>query len=176
LWGRVRFATTPLAIVDLVAVLPFYLPFVGVNMLFVRAIRLVRVFRIAKLARYSTALRTFGRVLSQKKEELIIASFLLGLSAVITSTLMYFAESDAQPQYFSSIPAAMWWIVWFMVGKGDVFPVTIIGKCVGVAIAILGVAIFALPTAILGAGFLEEMQHRHKHENICPHCGKELTK
>jgi voltage-gated potassium channel len=157
------------------AVLPFYLPFVGVNLVFVRAVRLVRIFRIAKLGRYSNALRMLGRVLSEKKEELLVAMFLLSLSVVFTSILMYFAENDAQPDRFSSIPAAMWWMISsFTLGRQNVYPVTLAGKCIAVSIAVVGVAIFALPTAILGAGFLEEMQHRRRPQ-LCPHCGKQLT-
>jgi voltage-gated potassium channel len=174
LWGRIRFATTPLAIVDLLAVLPFYLPFVGVNLIFVRAVRLVRVFRIAKLVRYSEAIRTFGRVLARKKEELIVASFVLSLSVMFASILMYFAESDAQPQQFSSIPATIWWMISsYTVRRQEIYPVTFAGKCVATSIAVLSVGIFALPTAILGSGFLEEMQRRHR-VNACPHCGRQL--
>ena len=68
--GASRFAVTPLAVIDLLAILPFYVPFVGIDLRFVRAVRLFRVFRIAKLGRYSHAVRTIGRVLLAKKEEL----------------------------------------------------------------------------------------------------------
>ena len=161
--------------IDLLAVLPFYLPFIGVNLLFVRAVRLVRVFRVAKLARYSEAIRTFGRVLARKKEELTVALFLLSLGIMFASILMYFAEGDAQPEKFSSIPATIWWVISsYTFAKEDFSPVTMAGKCVATSIGILGVAIFALPTAILGSGFLEEMQQRHR-DQICPHCGRRLT-
>lgn len=174
LWGRLQFAATPLALIDLLAVLPFYLPFVGVNLIFVRAVRLVRVFRVAKLARYSEALKTFGRVLARKKEELVVALFLLSLSVMFASILMYFAENDAQPDHFSSIPATMWWMISsYTLGKQNIYPITFAGKFVAASIAILGVAIFALPTAILGAGFLEEVQHQHRRQE-CPHCGKTI--
>ena len=174
--GRLRFAVTPLALVDLFAILPFYLPFVGINLLFLRAIRLFRFFRLAKLARYSEALRTFGRVLSEKKEELTIAFLLLTLTLIFSSVLMYFAESEAQPQYFSSIPAAMWWAVMTLttVGYGDIRPITVLGKLIASVVAVLGIGVFAIPTAILGSGFLKQLEGNHRSQK-CPHCGKDLS-
>ena len=169
--GRIRFAFTPLAIVDFFSIAPFYLPWVGVNFLFLRAIRLFRFFRSAKLARYSHALRTFGRVLSRKKEELLVAGSLLLTALLFASALLYFAESDAQPNKFSSIPASMWWAVMTLttVGYGDMYPVTVFGKLIGSLVAILGVGVVAMPTGILAAGLLEEMGSRATH--VCPHCG-----
>jgi voltage-gated potassium channel len=172
--GRLKFAVTPLALVDLFAILPFYLPFVGVNLLFLRAIRLFRFFRLAKLARYSESLRTLGRVLFEKKEELTIAFLLLTLTLIFSSVLMYFAESEAQPRYFSSIPAAMWWAVMTLTTVGDVRPITVVGKLVASLVAILGIGVFAIPTAILGSGFLEQHARRRGSQK-CPHCGKDLT-
>lgn len=71
--GRFRYMKTPLAIIDLVAILPFYLPHLFVDLRFVRAIRLFRLFRLIKMARYSESMRTLGRVLTLKKEELPIS-------------------------------------------------------------------------------------------------------
>src|SRR3712207_9374951 len=91
---------------------------------------------------------------------------------------MYYVESEAQPQQFSSIPAAMWWGVATLttVGYGDVFPVTTAGKVLGAMIAVLGVGLFALPTGILASGFAEELQRTRKKEpTVCPHCGLDIT-
>ena len=85
--GRLRFAVTPLALVDLLAILPFDLPFLGVDLRFVRAVRLTRLFRVMKVARYSQALRTFGRVFRTKKEELLVAVFVMMLRAVTFSRM-----------------------------------------------------------------------------------------
>jgi len=174
--GRLRFALTPMALVDLFAVLPFYLPFLGVDLRFIRAVRLVRVFRVFKVARYSTALKTLARVMSAKKEELLITLFVLLLLLLLSSSLIYFAEHDAQPEHFSSIPASMWWGVATLttVGYGDVYPITPVGKVLASTIAILGIGMFALPTGILGAGFVEAMQARKRRTRTCPHCGKEI--
>ena len=107
--GRLRFMITPMALVDLMAVLPFYLPFLFPEMRFMRAMRLFRLFRVLKLARYSESLQTFVDVLRLKKEELLLMLFAIMILLVISSSLMYEAENAAQPEAFVSIPAAMWW-------------------------------------------------------------------
>jgi voltage-gated potassium channel len=85
---------------------------------------------------------------------------------------MYFAEHEAQPDKFSSIPASMWWAVATLttVGYGDVYPVTVLGRVAGGCLALLGVGLFALPTAILGAGLVEAAQSARVPQ-ACPHCG-----
>ena len=148
--GRIRFARTPLALIDFLAVLPFYLPTVGIDLRFLRAVRLFRIFRILKLGRYSEALQRFGRVFVAKKEELMMTVFVLFFLLIVSSALMYHAEHEVQPDIFSSIPATMWWGVATLstVGYGDVYPVTAWGKVLGSVIAILGIGMFALPTGI----------------------------
>ena len=178
LWAcaaRLRFALTPLALIDLLAILPFYLPFLGFDLRFVRALRLLRVLRVAKLGRYVHALSLFGRVLKARREELILTTALMLLPLTISSCLMYYAEHAAQPDRFSSIPAAMWWAVTTLttVGYGDIHPIPTLGKLCGAVVAILGIGFFALPAAILGSGFVEEV-HRQKKPETCPHCNKEL--
>jgi voltage-gated potassium channel len=177
--GRARFAVTPMAVIDLLAVLPFYLPIVGLDLRFMRALRLLRIFRIAKLGRYLGVLSLFRAVGRNKRDELVLTSFVLVLLLVITSSLMYFVEGRAQPEVFSSIPATMWWAVATLttVGYGDVYPITPLGRILGAFVAVLGIGLFALPTAILGSGFVEELQRRKNQSNggegeICPHCGK----
>jgi len=174
--GRLRFATTPLAVVDLLAVLPFYLPMLlPLDLRFIRAIRLFRLFRLFKLGRYSESLRLLGVVLRARKEELIMTVFTISVLLIISSSLMYFVENEAQPQAFSSIPEAMWWgiVTLTTVGYGDVYPVTPLGKVLGAVIALLGIGMFALPAGILGSGFIEEVQRR-KGRRTCPHCGREI--
>lgn len=165
-----------MALVDLLAVLPFFLQFIGVDLRFVRAFRLMRLFRLAKAARYVTALHLFRAVARSKREELVLTTCVLALLLLVASSSMYFAEHGAQPEEFSSIPATMWWAVATLttVGYGDVIPVTVFGRFLGSAVAILGIGLFALPTAILGSGFVEEIA-KTKQPQRCPHCGKELS-
>lgn len=175
--GRLRYMATPLAVVDLLAVLPFYLPFVGVDLRSFRVLRLFRLIRIAKLARYSEALQLTGRVVKSRRTELVTTIFILLVLMLLASSLMYYAEHEAQPDTFSSMPAAMWWAVATLstVGYGDVYPVTLFGKLLASAIAVLGIGMFALPTGILGAAFVEEIQRTRSAPKHCPHCGKELS-
>jgi voltage-gated potassium channel len=174
--GRIRFALTPMALIDLVAVLPFYLFFLGLDLRFIRVVRLIRVLRVAKLARYLDALNLMGRVAKARKEELVVTSILMLFLLIIASALMYYAENTVQPDIFPSIMQTMWWAVATLttVGYGDVYPVTNIGRFLASVVAILGVGFFALPIGILGSGFVEEIHKRHV-KSYCPHCGLEIT-
>ncbi len=176
--GRLKYMVSFLAIVDLLAFLPFYfVPLVnlhGLDLRFLRAIRLLA--RIARLGRYSSGVRTLGRVIQDKQSELATVILVLSVLLVMASSMMYFAEKDAQPDKFANIPQAMWWsiITLTTVGYGDVFPTTVEGRIVAGVIAIMGIGLFALPAGILGSGFLEEIQRRNAGLRICPHCGEEI--
>ena len=175
LWGRLRFIFTPLALIDLLAILPFYLPIIFPDLRFMRAIRFMRIFRVFKLGRYSSSFKTLGNVLKAKKESLIITFFMVLLLLVMSASLIYFVEHEAQPQAFSNIPTAMWWAVVTLttVGYGDVYPVTSLGKVLGSIIAVLGIGLFALPAGIIASGFADELNKREARRT-CPHCGKSL--
>lgn len=175
--GRLRFAVTPLALIDLLAVLPSLLPLFGLDLRFVRAARFARVLRLGKLTRYSSSMRMVARVIAGKKEELMTTLLLTCVVLLAASSLMYFAERGAQPDKFASIPAAMWWGVATLttVGYGDVFPVTVVGKLLSAVIAVAGIGVVALPTSILGAAFVEEMQRQKESVRpCCRHCGNEV--
>jgi voltage-gated potassium channel len=175
IFGRIRFALTPLALIDLIAVLPFYLPFIfRADLRFVRIIRLFRIARLFKIGRYSQALSMFVYVLKKKKEELGITVVAVFFLLIIASSLMYYVEHDTQPAAFSSIPAAMWWGITTLttVGYGDICPATPLGKFLGAIIALAGIGVFALPTGILASGFASEI-HR-KEQKFCPHCRKPI--
>lgn len=174
--GRLRFMAKPMTVIDLLAVLPFYLSFVHTDLRFLRALRLFRIFRVAKLGRYSTSVRLFGRVFKESKEELVITLVVMILLIVMSSSFMYFAENEAQPDKFPDIPSTMWWSVVTLttVGYGDVYPVTTLGKFFASLISIMGIGMFALPTGILGANFVGQIQKRKPDKRVCPHCGKEI--
>ncbi|MDD4882110.1 MAG: ion transporter [Gallionellaceae bacterium] len=175
--GRLRFAATPLAIVDLLAVLPALITWMGVDLRFLRLLRLARMLRLAKLGRYSRAVQTMGLAVSRKREELVLSLMLMLLMLVLASSLMYLAEHDSQPEAFSSIPAAMWWGVMTLttVGYGDMYPGTLLGKIMGAVVAIMGIGLFALPVGILGSAFIElSRPGEQAPAGVCPHCGKPL--
>jgi voltage-gated potassium channel len=174
--GRVRYAVTPLALVDLCAIVPFYLPMlIPLDLRFVRALRLMRLVRFMKIGRYSESMRTVAAVLWERKEQLAAALLVLAVLLILSSSLMFYIERDAQPEAFSSIPAAMWWAVATLttVGYGDIYPVTTWGRVLGSVIAVLGIGLFALPAGILGSGFVERLG-KQKAQRKCPHCGKEI--
>jgi voltage-gated potassium channel len=178
-WGRLRYATRPLLIIDLLAVLPFYLAFLAPHLVVLRAFRLMYFFRIAKVSRYMESLQLFGRVFQKKRHELIVTAAIVLILLFITATMLYYAETAVQPEVFSSIPAALWWAVATLttVGYGDVFPITALGKLLGAFTAILGVGLFALPTGILGAGFVDELAAKRPNSESgrCPHCGRPIN-
>ena len=176
--GRIRFSLTPLLIIDFISIVPFYLPFIGVDLRVVRSLRLLRLIRILKLARYSSALRTIGAVFKSKKEELILSFVALMILLILSASLMYYAENNAQPDIFSSIPATVWWAVVTLttVGYGDVYPITTAGKVIAGIISILGIGMVALPAGIISSGFVNQLnKQRIIHSNVkCPHCGKPI--
>lgn len=190
-WGRLKYAFTTLALVDLIAILPFYLPlllpFIGLEKIIdLRSLRSVRLFRVFKLFRYSKTLSLFRRVMWDKRQELSVTLFFLVFLLLFSSSLMFYAENQAQPENFSSIPASMWWAIATLttVGYGDVYPVTTIGRFFASIIAVLGIGLFALPTSILGAAFVEQVENNRRNSlpespqkkpNYCPHCGESLS-
>jgi voltage-gated potassium channel len=176
-WGRVKFVLTPLALVDLLAVAPFYVPFVVADFRVVRAIRLFRFVRVLKFGRYSEAFRVLGRVLRDKRQELFATFTVVVTLLIIGSVIIYEAEHIEQPEKFGSIPAAMWWVVATLttVGYGDIYPITGLGKLLASLIALLGIGMVALPTGIISAGFIEEVQMRKAATTVCPHCGKQVN-
>jgi len=155
--GRLRYALTPLAIVDLLAFLPFYLAFlVPIDL---RILRLFRLIRLLKITRYSPALRSLGAVFRSEARSILGAAMLMGIAVLLASSVMYVLEREAQPGVFDSIPKAMWWgvVTLTTVGYGDVTPITPLGKMFGALVTVFGIGIFALPTAILAAGFAREL-------------------
>ena len=177
-FGRLKYALTPLVLIDLIVILPFFLSGLHTNLAFLRVFRFIRLLRLAKLGRYSTALQIFHRVVVRTKEQLTIVLSLLLVMVVVASSLVYSAESSAQPDAFGSIPSAMWWTFCTLttIGYGDIYPITPMGKLLAACISILGIAMFALPTAILGAAFINEIAVDNSHHDIkvCPFCGKSL--
>lgn len=160
--GRLRYMLTPMALIDLFVILPFYLGFfVSFDLRFLRVLRLLRVF---KLTRYSSSMSLLLNVLKEEGRPIGAAMFVLMLMLVMTASLAYLAEHKAQPDDFGLIPAAMWWAVITMttVGYGDVVPVTMWGKMMGAAIGILGIGMVALPAGLLSSGFSNELHRRRK--------------
>lgn len=175
--GGLKFIKSPLAVVDLIAIAPFYLPIASVDLRILRVartLRVARLARVAKLSRYSAGLQTVGRVLARRQGELVAAGGIMLIVLIIAASLMYYVEGAVQPDSFSSIPATMWWAVVTLttVGYGEVYPLTHAGRILGSVIAVLGITMFAIPAGILGAGFVDEFRQRDIVVDRCPHCGR----
>lgn len=175
-YGRIKYFFSASALIDLIAILPAYLPLLfGVELRFVRAFRIFRFIRFFKVSRYMNARKTISRVFQSKKEELLLSLGITFFLIIMAACVMYFVEHDAQPEKFSSIPETMWWSVATLttVGYGDVYPITGLGKTLTALISVLGIGMFALPAGILASGFSDEFK-REKHKQICPHCKNEF--
>lgn len=175
--GRIKFLFNPMSLIDLAAFLPFFLaPYImnlaGGDFLTIRLFRMGRVFRLLKAARYIESIGLFHRVALQRKEELVLTGFIMTMLLIISSSIMFALEHSVQPDKFPNIPFTMYWSVttFTTVGYGDVTPVTPLGKCFSSVIQIIGIGLFALPTAILGSAFHEELQKKKK-QCKCPQCG-----
>ena len=177
--GRLRYALHPLMLADATAVFSYFiilfLP-TGLDLGVLRTLRLVS--RLISLARYSAGMQAVVSVAAARKSELLAVVSVVGALLVMASSLMYLVEHAAQPEKFSSIPETMWWSVITVttVGYGDVAPITTIGRILAGFIALLGVAIFALPAGILGSGFTEHVQRDRFHSHAtCHQCGADLN-
>lgn len=198
--SRLRWALSPMALIDLVAILPSLFPALLVlDMRFLRALRLLRFFRLLKVARYTRSLNRFRQVLRDKREELLLSFFVMMICLLLASSLMYYIERGGPAgKNFDSIPAAMWWAVAALstVGYGDVYPVTPLGRFLGAVIAMVGIGLFGLPAGILASGFMEGLDKKGTQEApgespsvgpaspapppaagsvSCPHCGGGLA-
>ena len=185
---RWRYVRSPVALIDAAALAPslaavatLLIAGSGPSLSFLLAARLLT--RTVKLARYFPGGRRLAVVLRQKGSQLLATVAGLLVVLVIAASLMYFVEKDAEPQVFTSIPAAMWWgvVTLTTVGYGDLVPVTLAGRLLAAVISLLGIGLFALPAGIISAGMLEagagDAEDGNKPEQpssgeVCPHCGQ----
>lgn len=158
--GRIRYMLSPIALVDLIAILPFYLSlYISIDLRFLRGLRLLRLF---KLTRYSPALGALLDVIQEESEALLAAFVVLLIMLVMSAGGIYLLENDLQPEVFGSIPDSMWWAIVTLttVGYGDVIPITPGGKMFGGLIGLIGIGMIALPAAIMASGFAENVRRR----------------
>ncbi|MBS4056269.1 MAG: ion transporter [Bacteroidetes bacterium] len=184
--SRFRFAFSTLGLVDLLAILPFYIPlFAKLDLRFLRIVRLMRLFRLFKLRRHSASLKLIMTVLRDVKDELVVTVMMILILIITTSILMFYVEHEAQPVMFGDIGDSIWWAVATLttVGYGDVYPITGLGRLLGGIITILGVGIVALPAGMISSSFTRIIQEKkaaekdcpkEKKGNYCPHCGEKL--
>lgn len=164
--ARMRWVLSPLGLIDLLAILPFYiflfLPGSAESLLMLRIFRGLRLLRVFKLTRYSPALRILRTVLVREANTLLVVAFMMLVILILASWGVYMIERSAQPEYFGSLPKALWWAVVTVttVGYGDVVPLTPLGKFFAGLISLVGIGMAALPAGILASGFATEMRRR----------------
>ncbi|MGB5512089.1 MAG: ion transporter [Woeseiaceae bacterium] len=163
--GRLRYMLTPIALVDLFAILPFYLSlYLPIDLRFLRVLRLLRLF---KLTRYSPALGALLDVVQKEADALLASVVVLLMMLVISAGGIYLLENELQPETFGSMPSSLWWAIVTLttVGYGDVVPVTTMGRIFGGFIGLIGIGMIALPAAILASGFAENIHGRKQKYN-----------
>lgn len=158
--GVWKYVFSTFGLIDLISILPFYLnQFVKVDGRFLRILRLFRLTRIFKLGRGSSSLKLFVKALKGVRNELKFTLFLSVLAILFSASAIYYLENEAQPDKFSSITESIWWATVSLatVGYGDVYPITAGGKIFASIISLIGIGIVAIPTGIISASFVEEI-------------------
>ncbi|GAB4136508.1 MAG: ion transporter [Planctomycetaceae bacterium] len=169
---RLKFVFSFYGVIDLLAILPFYLGFFvgfGVDLRSLRILRLFRVFRVFKLLRYSRAIRHFGNALQEVKEELILYLMATAFLMFLASAGIYHFEREAQPENFQSIFHSLWWAVVTLttVGYGDVYPLTVGGKIFTGFLLMIGLGVIAVPSGLLASG-LTQARNREREMRSQP--------
>lgn len=177
--SALKFIFSAYGLIDLLAIIPFYLPMlIKTDLRFLRILRLIRFLRVLKINRYNNSLNIIGEVIREKKAELAVTGFVTILILFLASFLMYYVEGEHQPEQFAHIIASFWWAVATLttVGYGDVYPITGLGKVISGFIAIMGIGIVALPTGLISAGFMSKIEKLRQNDTNeqCPHCGKDI--
>ena len=158
-----RFIFSFFGLIDLIAILPFYLS-IGLDLRSIRVFRLLRLFRLFKLLRYNQAIKRFHRALMIAKEELILFSCVAAIMLYLSAVGIYYFENVAQPESFKSIFHSLWWAVATLttVGYGEVYPITIGGKVFTFFVLMLGLGVVAVPTGLVSSA----LSQAREEENI----------
>ena len=161
--SKPKFVFSFFGIIDLLAILPFYLSF-GVDLRSLRALRFLRLFRILKLVRYNRAMNHFTRAIKSAKEEIFLFIFITLILIYFAAVGIYYFENQAQPEHFSSIFDSLWWAIITLttVGYGDVYPITVGGKVFTFFILMIGLGIVAIPTGIISSALTKSIDKKEE--------------
>ena len=159
--SKPRFIFSFFGIIDLLAILPFYLAF-GVDLRSLRALRFLRLFRILKLVRYNKAMNHFTSAIKTAKEEILLFIFVTLILIYFSAVGIYYFENQAQPEHFTSIFDSLWWAIITLttVGYGDVYPITVGGRVFTFFILMIGLGIVAIPTGIISSALTKSIDSK----------------
>ena len=178
-FGRLKYMFSYEGLIDLVAILPFYVHVVvGLDLRVLRMLRLLRFLRLFRLTAYMKSAKMIRNVFVKRASDLKLSVVLILILIIIASSVMYFAEHNAQPTVFSSIPATLWYAIVTLttVGFGDITPQTPFGQFIASIIMILGYAIIAIPTGIVSSEMTKNNQEIENNTEVCPNCAIEHHK
>jgi voltage-gated potassium channel len=158
--GRFQYMLSPFGLVDFFATMPYYLH-IFFPYLDLRILRVLRLLRILKLSKYNTALQDLFHAVHSERKAFGSAVFLLTIATVVSASLMHFAEGHEQPEFFGTIPHAIYWaIVTITSGYGNVEPVTKAGEAVALITGFLGVCMAAIMTGIVASAFSNQVARK----------------
>jgi voltage-gated potassium channel Kch len=158
--GRLKQAKSTSSVIDFLAILPFFLEIFLHHLMDLRFLRVFRLMRLLKLNRYTEATSTLTKVIARELPVLSASAFIMLLLVILTASLGYLFEHDAQPDKFENIPQSIYWAVITLasVGYGDITPVTGMGRFMTIILALLGIGIFAIPAALLSSAFTDQLR------------------
>ena len=195
-YGRIRYAMTPIALINLISVVPAFIPVLEpYDLRVLRMFRLFRFFRILKLTKYSDSIQTLFKALDAKKEQLFMTLVIFILLVVMASVFLFYAENgDNESAAFNDIPSTIWYSMVTLnpMSNEEGYPVTAAGKLIASGLALLEIGIFAIPAGIMASAFEEQYNEKQKDKDErpsvgqeeltrkdgpprCPHCGKSPT-
>jgi len=159
---RIKYMLTPLMIIDLIVLIPFYLSFLNIDLGFLRGLRILRIFKLFRLAKFNEFDKMIIDIMKEKKEELFYIVVVLFILLFTLTPLVYYFESKAQPEVYSSMGTTLWWavITFTTVGYGDMYPVTTVGRILTTIVSILGIAFYAIPGSIFTSSLLDKINQR----------------
>ncbi|WP_417327757.1 ion transporter [Halarcobacter sp.] len=159
---RIKYMLTPLMIIDLIVLIPFYLSFLNIDLGFLRGLRILRIFKLFRLAKFNEFDKMIIDIIKEKKEELFYIVVVLFILLFTLTPLVYYFESKAQPEVYSSMGTTLWWavITFTTVGYGDMYPITTVGRILTTIVSILGIAFYAIPGSIFTSSLLDKINQR----------------
>ncbi|MAC83809.1 MAG: potassium channel protein [Arcobacter sp.] len=159
---RIKYMSRPMMLIDLIAILPFYLTFFNMDLGFIRALRVLRIFKLFRLAKFAEFDTLLLSIIKDKKEEFIFIVITLLVLLITITPLVYYFEKDVQPEVFTSMGTTMWWaiITFTTVGYGDMYPITFVGRILTTFVSFLGIAFYAIPGSIFTSALLDKINEK----------------